>query len=142
MSFSNPNGSEKSEINVTPLIDVLLVLLIIFMVITPVAPSGLRTFAPEPPRPSPPTAELAPVVLEVLAGSAGKPVYRLNQQPLAKVDLTPKLASVFALRQQRILFFKADPVLAVHTVAEAISMANRAQVTQIGILTPGETARF
>jgi biopolymer transport protein TolR len=73
MAFSAGSSSlPSSEINVTPLIDVLLVLLIIFMVIVPVTPRGLTSQIPKPSRNDSPLQ--APVSVRILADSSGRPV--------------------------------------------------------------------
>ncbi|HXR39744.1 MAG TPA: biopolymer transporter ExbD [Terracidiphilus sp.] len=136
MAMSNGNtGGMTSEINVTPMIDVLLVLLIIFMVIVPALPRGESALIPRPAMndgPSNPDT----VVLEVLKGNAGQPAFRINQHAVAKEDLPARLASIFANRAERVLFLKGDDQLNFTEIAEVIDIGHAAGVDHIGLMTP------
>jgi biopolymer transport protein TolR len=132
-------GRTVSEINVTPLIDVLLVLLIIFMVIVPVAPKGLKALAPQSPKensPAPPQT----IVVQVQANGAGETSYRINETAIPRSQLEQKLAAIFASRQEKVMFVKADNSLEFNKIAEVIDMAHQAQVENIGLITPGVAA--
>ncbi len=129
------NGSMQSDINVTPMIDVLLVLLIIFMVIVPVTSKGESALAPQPAS----HAVLAPenpVVLEVLNGPSGTADFRINQQPVSRQDLPARLAAIFANRARRVLFVKGDDQLAFTQIAEAIDISHAAGIERVGLITP------
>jgi|SRR6185312_2656892 len=135
MSFSTAGSSQTSEINVTPLIDVLLVLLIIFMVIVPLTPTGLTALAPQPATKSIAPPE-DPIILQVHSGVNGEaPSYTINQHPVAKADLVSRLTAIMAVRQQKVMFLKGDPGLSFNVMAEAISLSHRGSATDIGVLT-------
>jgi biopolymer transport protein TolR len=123
-----------STINVTPLIDVLLVLLIIFMVIVPVTPTGLSSQIPQPPK-SKTSSSKDVIVLQVTAGSNGEPSYLINESPIAKPEIVPRLESIFSARQDKVMFVKGNPNATYANVAEVIDMAHQADVNQIGLIT-------
>jgi len=136
MSSGSGNGP-RSDINVTPLIDVLLVLLIIFMVIVPVTPRGLETLVPQPPKEHKEEPEnTRTIVVTVRSNGAAAPSYLVNETTFAKADLEPKLAEIFATRQEKVMFVKGDKDLDFSKVAEVIDFGHQAQVDNIGLITP------
>ena len=135
MSASGGAAHAVSEINVTPLIDVLLVLLIIFMVIVPVAPKGLDARISKPAKgdgADPP----ATIVVEVQGNSSGDLTYSINQKVFAKSDVESQLAAIFAKRQDKTMFVRAGSGLEFSTVAEVVDMGHLAAAENIGLLTP------
>jgi biopolymer transport protein ExbD/biopolymer transport protein TolR len=124
-----------SEIKVTPLIDVLLVLLIIFMVIVPVTPKGLRSLVPQPAKKDHPDQPQT-IVVQVKANPAGEPSYLINETALPKSQVEARLAAIFATRQEKVMFVKADNSLEFSRIAEVIDMGHRAQVDNIALITP------
>jgi len=137
MGGGGGTGKAVSDINVTPLIDVLLVLLIIFMVIVPITPHGLNTLVPQPPKnKDQQETNDRTIVVQVLANGAGEPAYKINEDSFAKSALEPKLAEIFATRQEKVMFVKGDSDLDYGKVAEVINMGHQAEVDNIGIITP------
>ncbi len=137
MTTGGGGGGYSSDINVTPMIDILLVLLIIFMVIVPVVPKGLDAMVPQPPKDKKqqePTDRT--IVVQVLHVPGGAPQYKINETPYAKQDLLPKLTEIYANRAERIMFVKGDDDLNFAYVAEVIDMGRAANVDHIGLMTP------
>ncbi len=130
-------GGAVSEINVTPLIDVLLVLLIIFMVIVPVTPKGLDTLIPQPPKnKTNDTPNDRTIVVQVLSNGAGEPSYKINETSFNKSQIEPQLAAIFATRQEKVMFVKGDKDLDFSKIAEVIDFGHEADVDNIGLITP------
>ena len=131
------SGGSMSEINVTPMIDVLLVLLIIFMVIVPVTPKGLDTLVPQPPKDKQKQQDPSDRTIVVQVLKAGTSVeYKINDTTYNKVDLLPKLTEIYANRAERIMFVKGDDDVNFSQVAEIIDMGRAANVDHIGLMTP------
>jgi len=128
-------GGAKADINVTPLIDVLLVLLIIFMVITPLTPHGLDVLAPQPPNPNQPPPDPSQDRTVVIVIEKDKSM-KLNQDPIDVSKLQARLEEVFKTRAERVVFVKGDPSLEFESVAQAIDIAKGAGIDKIGLITP------
>ncbi len=130
-------GAYSSDINVTPMIDVLLVLLIIFMVIVPVTPKGLDALVPQPPKdPQKSQPNDRTIVVQVLGKAGSTLTYKINETEVAKRDLQAKLTDIYANRAERVMFVKGDDDVNFAAIADVIDVAHSANVDHIGIMTP------
>lgn len=132
------SASNMSEINVTPMIDILLVLLIIFMVIVPVAPRGLDALVPQPPKN--PQQQQQPndrtIVVQVLYRPGAVPSYKINDTDVQHSDLLARLTEIYANRAERVMFVKGDDDVNFAYIADVIDIARAANVDHIGLMTP------
>lgn len=129
----SPNDSRSTaEMNVTPLIDVLLVLLITFMVITPLMPHGLKALVPQPATDAQPPQREDAIVLQVLAGGDGT-MLKLNAEPVSWDNVQARLRDVFLTRVDKVLFVKGDMNVNFEDVARAIDLARSAGVDRVGL---------
>jgi biopolymer transport protein TolR len=132
------SGGAMGDINVTPMIDILLVLLIIFMVIVPVTPKGLDALVPQPPKnpqQQPPQNDRT-IVVQVIYRPGAAPAYKINETDVAKTDLLARLTEIYANRAERVMFVKGDDDLNFAYIAEVIDIAHSANVDHIGLMTP------
>ena len=137
MGGSSGPGGLSSDINVTPLIDVLLVLLIIFMVIVPVVPKGLDALVPQPPKdPTNTPPDNRTIVVSVLHTNGPQAAYKINQDDVAKSDLQARLTSIYANRAERIMFIKGDDDVNFSLVADVIDIGHSSGVDHVGLITP------
>ena len=138
MAFSTGGGGgAMGEINVTPMIDILLVLLIIFMVIVPTVPHGLDALVPQPPKDQ---KQQQPndrtIVVQVVYRPGAAPIYKINETEVAKTDLLAKLTDIYSNRAERVMFVKGDDNLDFRYVADVIDVGRAANVDHIGLMTP------
>lgn len=127
-----------ADINVTPMIDILLVLLIIFMVIVPRTPNGLAAAVPQPADKSAPHSDPSrAVVVQILARAGQSPVYQINGIRIAYSDLLPRLTAIYANRAERVMFVKGDDSVGFQYIASVIDIGRAANVDRIGLITPG-----
>jgi biopolymer transport protein ExbD len=133
MAVGGKKGGPQSDINMTPMIDILLVLLIIFMVITPMVPHGLEALVPQPPPPNqqPQTSIDRTVVIIINADRS----MMLNTEPIDEASLGKRLEDVFKTRAERVVFVKGDPNLEYQVVARAIDIAKGAGIDKVGLMT-------
>ena len=133
MNVGASKGGAKADINMTPMIDVLLVLIIIFMVITPLTPKGLEALVPQPPRADQPQsqADQRTVVIVINRDKS----MMINQEPTDEQRLGPRLEEIFKTRAERVVFIKGDPSLDFLWVAKAIDIAHGAGIDKVGLMT-------
>ena len=129
MSAGGGSGNLTNDINVTPMIDVLLVLLIIFMMVVPMARKAIDLQLPDPsPQPSTsvPTTQ---IVMEVLPGGN----FEINNIPVNKAGLGARLKQIYDPRPEKIIFVKGDPTVTYAEVIEAMDIARGSGVKVIGV---------
>ena len=124
------NSALTNDINVTPMIDVLLVLLIIFMMVIPMSRKAIDLQLPDP---TPDNTNSGPppsqIVLEVLPGGT----FKVNTQPVAKAELAKKLKEIYDPRPDKIIFIKGDPAVKYSDVVNAMDVARGSGVKVIAM---------
>jgi biopolymer transport protein TolR len=131
-------GSSKlgtiAEMNVVPLIDILLVLLVIFMMIRPKPEFGLAADLPQ--QAADPkgktSAQLGLIVVQVF----GDGTVRINQDPVQWQDLQGRLEGIFKMRASRVAFVRGDSAVEFGVVARAIDVMRGAGIATVGLMTP------
>lgn len=133
MAVGGSAGGPKADINMTPMIDVLLVLIIIFMVITPLTPKGLEALVPQPPPPNqqPQQSDQRTIVIVINKDKS----MMINQEATDEAKLGPRLEEIFKTRAERVVFVKGDSDLEFQTVAKAIDIAHGAGIDKVGLMT-------
>lgn len=147
MAFSMAGGGPSGpQINVTPLIDVLLTLIIMFMLVVSMDPEYVeKTQIPQPNQKQ--TAEEAKgdsrtVIIQVTWTATGQPPsIKLNKEDVRWQDLEDRLARIYLTRVEKVAFVRGDSDVAFQYVASVIDLAHHAGVQRIGLLTEGQKLR-
>jgi len=130
MSAGGGGTSLTNEINVTPMIDVLLVLLIIFMMVIPMSRKAIDLQLPDPsPSDQPQGPQPSQIVLEVLPGN----VFKINTEPVPPARLAARLKEIYDPRPEKVIFVKGDEKVKYSEVIHAMDVARGAGVKVIGV---------
>jgi biopolymer transport protein TolR len=122
-------GCRKAEINVTPLIDVLLVLIIIFMVVVPQRSVGLPAAVPQP------AADASPQLADIVVSVNKDRSISINTEPIQLERLQERLQAIFAARANKVVFVRGAGNLDFQEIAAVIDIAKGAGVFQVGLMT-------
>ena len=134
MAVGSGKGGAIADMNIVPLIDILLVMIIIFMVITPMVPKGLDALVPQPP---PPNQQQNPdlmnktVVVQVLKGNQLK----INEEVTTWETIGQRLEDIFKTRAEKIAFVKGDDDVHFELVAKAIDIMRSSGIDKVGLMT-------
>ena len=138
MAFSTAGrGPLKAEMNVTPMIDILLVLIIVFMVVVVSAFQSRGQDAQIPQSATKAANTLTPRTIVIQLGWVGddkRPAVKINDETVVWRQLPDRLADIFARRAERVAFVKGDDNVDFRYVAEAISIAKNSGVERVGLL--------
>ena len=131
MAMGGKKGGPTSDINMTPMIDVLLVLLIIFMVVQQGMQKGVSVNVPPVKKERQEVAQnVDQIVLDIQPG----PQYFLNQEPVAEANLEARLRQVFAPRPRKVIFVKGAENLNYGQVIRAVDASRGAGVEIVGLV--------
>jgi biopolymer transport protein TolR len=122
-----------ADMNIVPLIDILLVLLIIFMVITPTTPKGLEALVPQPTPPNTPENPDTSKIIVVQVAADGS--LKINQDASNWDDLGPRLDDIFKQRAEKVAFVKGDDSAQFFQVARAIDIMRSSGIDHVGLIT-------
>jgi biopolymer transport protein TolR len=137
MAFSmSGNGSPVPQINITPLIDVLLVLIIVFMVVVSMSrEKGLEAQIPQPAKDSTMPPAVGTVVVQVRwDGKSQTPRLKINEDDVSWNDLEPRLRDIFKQRAERVAFVKGDDDVDFEYIADVIDIARESGVERVGLM--------
>ncbi len=133
MSVGENKGGSMAEMNVVPLIDILLVLLIIFMVITPLTPKGLDTLVPQPNPNQNQNQEMNDKTVVVQVAENGK--LKINNEDTTWDSLGPRMEQIFKDRAEKVAFVKGDNDVLFMDVARAIDIMRGSGIDKVGLIT-------
>ena len=133
MQVGENKGGAMAEMNVVPLIDILLVLLIIFMVITPLTPKGLDTLVPQPNPNQQQNQEMENKTVVVQIDKNGK--VKINNEDSTWDRLGPRIEEIFKDRAEKVAFVKGDDAVLFEQVARAIDIMRGAGIDKVGLIT-------
>jgi biopolymer transport protein ExbD len=134
MAVGGPNEGPRADINMTPMIDILLVLIIIFMVITPLTPKGLEALVPQPAPPNQQQSEADQRTVVIIVNKDKSMM--INTEPTSMESMGKRLEEIFKTRAERVVFVKGDPDLEFETVAKVIDVAKGVGIDKVGLMTP------
>jgi len=140
MSFQRQSGDpfdHLADINVTPLVDVMLVLLIIFMVTAPMLHQGVAVNLPKTAATNLPSSVEDPIILSITRDG----LYYINETPVARGLLKERLGAFLKTRKDRTVFLKADRALSFGTVVETMDVLSRMGIKNLGVITETPTNR-
>lgn len=136
MNVGERHEGAMADMNVVPLIDVLLVLLIIFMVIAPIAPAGLHAAIPQPPAPTS-AGDTTAVVVEITAQGT----VTVNQQSVSWDGLAAQLDSIFERRAEKVAFVQGESGTQFADVARALDVMHASGINEVGLLSSKQAAQ-